>query len=335
MVKLDAVMREAIIKKYAELTGRSIEEARAILEPLFEDEENELIDLLYKITQIVGDGEGVAKDVAEAVKANMLLHLQQRATTKPNLLDKIQEYALVMQMMDKLLGAKKEEQRPDPYVQIMEQRMQNLENTLKQLMELMVKQQQSSEKNELIKTLKMMQETMQKQIDTLREELKRIKERDIVITSDTIPKIKEQLEALGFELKRAGSDFDVEQAKKFLEKLGYEIKPGWVSADELTKILEKERERVRQEIREKILQEIETKKVETAEKIVTTAIDKLFDLFSPVVPEVIRSIIGPTEEKPNTTNVSTQEAMSSAVDEFLKEKKGEKSGRRKNKRKGS
>ena len=331
MAKLDAIMKEAIIKKYAEMTGRTIEEARAILEPLLEEEDEEILDLIQKISMLTNNGDGVSKDVAEAVKADLLLKLRNATENRGPNMDKFFEYKLMLEMLNNM--TREQRQEPDPHLKIMEERMTKLEETLNKLMDVMIQQQQSSEKNELIKTLKMMQETMQKQIDTLREELRRIKEDNrLIITPDKLPEIKEQLEALGLEIKKAGSDFDPEAAKKLLEKLGYKVEPGWISADELVKILEKEREKVKKEIRERILEEVETKKVETAEKIVTTAIDKLFDLFEPVVPDVLRSALGLNSTSKETIDNST--AMGDAVDEFLEEKKGGKSGSSKSKRKG-
>ncbi|RLJ00903.1 MAG: hypothetical protein DRP11_05280, partial [Candidatus Aenigmatarchaeota archaeon] len=307
---LDEVMKEAIIKKYAELTGKSEDEARAILEPIFAaGDEEKIKELLVLLDGISQSSSGVAKEVAEAAKAALAASVAQKHfSTAPRLervLDKITELQLTLQVLDRLL-AKKREDDTTMIMNVINQRFQVLESTLTKLVETLTKQSQQQQQQLLVQALENLQKAFQQQLEELRKQLDKHVSKKKTLTVDEIEEIKKKLEALGFEVKKAGTEFDIEKAKQYLKKLGYKIEPGWISADQLQKILEQERERIRKEIREKVLQEIEKEKIDAAEKVVTTAIDRLFNLLSPVIPEVMRGMFGASGTSVSKTSTSSQ-----------------------------
>lgn len=311
MVRIDAIMKEAVIKKYAQLTGKSEDEVRAILEPIFEDEDKtkELIDLISKLSMIADKERGtLAGEVADAMKARLLTEVGHKALTPKDkvekLVEKFEDVALTMKLIDKIFGGLHEKKNPESesaIVRILESRLSRLEDNFARLLEALEKKADSERESVLANTLKEIQKNMQEQINLLRKELQEVKSKKMLTIND-IEDVKRQLEALGFEVKKAGTEFDIEKAKEFLAKLGYKIEPGWISADQLQKILEEERQKIRQQIREQILKEVETKKITAAEKIVTTAIDRLFEIFQPVLPQAFARALGlPEGQTPSRT----------------------------------
>jgi len=129
--------------------------------------------------------------------------------------------------------------------------------TLKSKLKSIVEPMQPLEENEI--------ETLKKKIDSLESEA------------------KATLEKLGYKVTREDMPITEEEAKKLLEERGYTIQSRYVDRSEVDKLIEKEREKWEKEHNISLEERMEEKKIEGAERVVSTAIDKIVDIFRPAV----------------------------------------------------
>lgn len=126
---------------------------------------------------------------------------------------------------------------------------------------------------------------------------------------EKIEEAREVLEALGYKVikpgkERTDTDENVEELIEKLKSMGYEINRRVISKEELQKIIEEEKRRWEEEHNIQVERGLEEQKIKTAERIVEIAIDRIVNLFQPVVhkytDDQISRIVG---KKTQTKNV--------------------------------
>jgi len=323
----EAKLKEELIRKYMKIKKIPREKAIELLEPIFDDRKKmrELLETLAFLEQLDTSKQGpLTRDVIDATKAKIITQVAMPRGPLSRLqewMDRIAEFRVMMKLINEMFREEERQSVPrgqdryiDTIVKVLGERINRLEENLSRLIDVLSKRQTEEAQNIIAQKLEKIFDNMQQQINVLRQELdalKKLPQQKQELTLDDLENLKKKLEALGFKLKAPGEgEIDIEKAKEYLAKLGYKIEPGWVSADQLSKLLEEERKKIYELVRKEILKEVEEKKVTAAENIMRTAIDKLFELAKPVLPAVFGKALG-TETQ--TTYAQTTSQTSSSV----------------------
>jgi len=90
---------------------------------------------------------------------------------------------------------------------------------------------------------------------------------------------KSTLEKLGYKVMPADKPSSEAEAIEYLKARGYHIEEPHITREQLQKILEEEREKMRQEFDAELQKSVEERKIKAAETLVERAIDRVFDIF--------------------------------------------------------
>jgi len=310
-------LAEVLVKKYAKLKGISEEDARKFLAPILEDEDKvkEYLELLSYLDAVETSPGSPAHEVKELLKVQALASMarahEEKMSKDP--VERVLEQALKAQQAIQILN-RFLPQTEDPRNKYIEERISRLEGAIEKLIQTLQESRERETSQQFLQALDKIVSKINDQIKILAQRIEKIEKERF-----SIQEMKRALEQLGFKVLTPAEVpmVDIEKAKEILRKLGYKVEPGFISADQLQKILAEEREKVRQEVKKEIEKEVERDRIEATKEAVITGFKIFGDAIKEILKPLGRKIASELREGLEEMSDEELEEALKDIDEFL------------------
>jgi len=291
---------DILVKRYAQTSGLSEEEARQVLEAIREKRPDRFEQLRQTLELLSEYGEKVKDPLLLTVLKPMIADQIMGGREEDSIADKIsraiREAAaakLAVDSVTKILGEKREEPPPP---QVPQEVVDSLNRALNEIDDLK-KKLSKARKSKTLKLIKALEE----QVKGLRDELQKVKEappkeedeieRIVQKMHERKEKAKEFLEALGYTVKEG--EIPPERVKELAEKYGWKVVEAKVSLEELERLKREMEERIKREVEEAYKRGREDAQREIDEKMLEKQLNALQNIVQSAVDRVIGEVIGP------------------------------------------
>ena len=292
--KLEPEVEDIIVKRYAQVTGRSEDEARAVLK-LMKKKAPDRFSRIEKMLGVLSEYGDKLKDplmvallspiISEAVKMPGKEEEESFAEDVKRAVKSIASYVAGLKALDMMMPEKSEnEQKVPPEVAT---KIDGLEKRLKFLIKKWKEAEEAQKQSEIQAVLN--------EIGKLKQEIEELKkggEKKEVTVEDIVKKIHEEEERAKNLLQNMGYKVDkgltVEEIKRAAQEMGLKVVEGKVPVSELKKLKKK----LVEEMKKKAKEAYEAGKEEARKEFDEKMFERQIQAFENVVEKAIDRIVG-------------------------------------------
>ena len=305
---------ELIVKRYALATGRSEEEARAVLSALKErrPDRYERIKSILGVFAEYGDKVKdpvmltllrpvLAEEVTKSLRSDDVVDIAREASTAMSrVIAQTAGVVGALKTLDTLMPPEETRRKADVVSKELEELKKRNEELMAKINELL-----EEKKSKELEELKAKLDEQAQVISALAEEVKRIKETPSQPVKPMTPeefaeqlaKKREEarkfLENLGFKVVERGEELTPEKLKELATKYGFKVVEAKIPLEEYEKRLKEIEEKMKEEVRKAYEKGKEDAKREFDEKMMERQIKAVENISERAIDRLISEILGP------------------------------------------